>query len=32
LLQFFADKQRQNKIVNGQIRLADEVSQGRGAP
>jgi len=32
LVQFFADEQRQNKIVNGQMRFPDEVSQGRGTP
>jgi hypothetical protein len=32
LVQFFADEQRQNKIVNGQMRFTDEVSQGRGTP
>jgi hypothetical protein len=32
LVQFFVHEQRQNKIVNGQMRLADEVSQGRGTP
>jgi hypothetical protein len=30
LVQFFAHEQRQHNIVNGQMRLADEVSQGRG--
>jgi len=32
LVQFFAHEQRQNNIVNSQMRLADEVSQGRGTP
>jgi hypothetical protein len=32
LVQFFADEERQNKIVNGQMRLTNEVSQGRGTP
>jgi hypothetical protein len=32
LIQFFAHKQRQNKIVNGQMRFADEISQSRGTP
>jgi hypothetical protein len=32
LLQFFVHEQRQNNIVNGQMRFADEVSQGRGTP
>src|SRR5215470_2321756 len=32
LVQFFAYEQRQDKIMNGQMRLADEVPKGRGAP
>jgi hypothetical protein len=32
LVQFFTHEQWQNKIVNGQMRLTDEVSQGRGTP
>ena len=31
-IQFFTDEQRQNQIVNGQIRLTDKVPQGRGTP
>src|SRR4029077_2813718 len=32
LFQFFAHEQRQNKVVNGQMRLTNEVSQGSGTP
>jgi hypothetical protein len=32
LVQFFADEQRQNKIVNSQMRFTNEVSQRRGTP
>ena len=32
LVQFFADEQRQDKIVNGQMRFTDQVPQGRGTP
>jgi hypothetical protein len=32
LIQLFTDEQRQNKIVNGQMRLTNEVSQGSGTP
>jgi hypothetical protein len=32
LVQFFAHEQRQNKVVNGQMRFTDEVPQGRGTP
>jgi hypothetical protein len=32
LLQFFAYKERQNKIVDVQLCLANEVSQSRGTP
>jgi hypothetical protein len=32
LVQFFAHEQRQNKIVNGQMRLTNEISQGSGTP
>src|SRR5215510_6312800 len=31
-VQFFAYEQRQNKIMNGQMCLTDEVPKGRGAP
>jgi len=31
-VQFFANEKRQDKIVNGQVRLTNEVSQGRGTP
>src|SRR5262249_54028610 len=32
LVQFFAHEERQNKIVNGQMRLTNEVPKGRGTP
>jgi hypothetical protein len=32
LVQFFAHEERQNKIVDGQVRLTNKVSQGRGTP
>jgi hypothetical protein len=32
LVQFFANEQRQNNIVNRHTRLADKVSQARGTP
>src|SRR5215471_11903392 len=32
LLQSLADEQRQNKVVNGQMGLTDQVSKGRGTP
>jgi hypothetical protein len=32
LVQFFAHEQRQNKIMNGQMRLTDKVPEGTGTP
>jgi hypothetical protein len=31
-IEFFAYEQRQNKIVDAQLRLADEISQTGGTP
>ena len=31
-IQFFTDKQRKNEIVDAQLCLAYEISQGRGTP